>query len=368
MTKYKVRSRDLVDLVHDIRTGGIILSPYFQRKLVWRIAHKIDFIKTILLGFPFPEIFLSRGTLDVVSMKSTSCIVDGQQRMNTIQEFIGDAFSVDGRNYSDLDQDQKERFLKYEVAIIDLDLAQDDAAIIEIFQRLNRTFYALSTIEKMSTEYGSSDFMLIAKLLCGELKKEPANDDTEKKSENVYARLNETDPNITPSFIAWGNNQDIASFLELVVESPIFTKYEIQRQVHLAFTLNLMATVSGGYYNRNEQLEMYLEDNAVALTDRAKLVLRLHKAAQMFHSFKFPKNSGWFSKSNAFSLICVLDAYAVDMSGAGKLKFKKVKEALVDFIAAPPDAYVLAAREAVNNKRQRMTRHNSIVAVITKAL
>ncbi|MBS1131976.1 MAG: hypothetical protein H6R16_2978, partial [Proteobacteria bacterium] len=41
MTKYKVRSRDLVDLVNDITNGALILSPFFQRKLVWRLAHKV---------------------------------------------------------------------------------------------------------------------------------------------------------------------------------------------------------------------------------------------------------------------------------------------------------------------------------------
>jgi uncharacterized protein with ParB-like and HNH nuclease domain len=141
MTKYKVRSRDLVDIVKDIRGGSIILSPYFQRKLVWRIAHKVDFIKTILLGYPFPEIFLSRGTLDVVTMNSTMCVVDGQQRMSTIQEFIKDGFSVDGKTFTELTETEQKEFLKYEIAIIDLDLEQDDPAIIEIFQRLNRTVH-----------------------------------------------------------------------------------------------------------------------------------------------------------------------------------------------------------------------------------
>ena len=50
MIPYNVRSRYLVDLINEVREGKLILAPYFQRKLVWRIAHKVDFIKTILLG------------------------------------------------------------------------------------------------------------------------------------------------------------------------------------------------------------------------------------------------------------------------------------------------------------------------------
>ena len=122
MIRYNVRSRYLVDIVNDIKSGLIIMSPYFQRKLVWRLAHKIDFIKTILLGYPFPEIFISRGKIDVDSMTSTSSLVDGQQRMNSIVEYIEGDFEVDGRKYNDLTATEKESFLKYEIAIIDLDL------------------------------------------------------------------------------------------------------------------------------------------------------------------------------------------------------------------------------------------------------
>ncbi len=45
--KYTVRSREIVDLVTAMRTSRLTLSPYFQRNLVWRDAHKRDFIETI---------------------------------------------------------------------------------------------------------------------------------------------------------------------------------------------------------------------------------------------------------------------------------------------------------------------------------
>jgi uncharacterized protein with ParB-like and HNH nuclease domain len=177
MIRYNVRSRYLVDVINDIKDRKIILAPYFQRKLVWRLAHKVDFIKTILLGYPFPEIFIARGAIDVLSMQSTSALVDGQQRMSTIKEFIEDRFAADDKKYSQLTPEEKAVFLKYEIAIIDLDLEQDNPQVIEIFKRLNRTFYALSLIEKLSTEFGSSEFMLTAKLLSGELREGPGAED-----------------------------------------------------------------------------------------------------------------------------------------------------------------------------------------------
>ena len=83
MIKYQVRSRDLLDISNDIKDGRLIISPYFLRNLVWRELHKKDFIETILKGYPFPQIFIARGSIDLETMSTTSCIVDGQQRIAT---------------------------------------------------------------------------------------------------------------------------------------------------------------------------------------------------------------------------------------------------------------------------------------------
>lgn len=355
MNRYKVRSRDLIDIVNDINSGIIILSPFFQRKLVWRLAHKIDFIKTILLGYPFPEIFISRGSIDVEKMKSTSCIVDGQQRMNAIKEFISNEFEVDGNKFSDLEQKEKENFLKYEIAIIDLEMEQNDEAIIEIFQRLNRTFYALSNIEKLSTEYGSSDFMLVAKLLCGELRGEGNSED------NVDRDLQKTDPNITSDFTLWANNQDINEYIKYILETPIFTNYEISRQVHLMYTINLMATIMVGIYGRNEQVVPHLETYSNEFEEKQDVFERLYKAASYFNKLKFPSKSYWLSKSNAFSLIVVIDRNA-DL--IPQIPLRKLKNELLKFSDNIPEDYALAARESVNNKKQRLHRDKYIQEIL----
>lgn len=359
MSQYKVRSRDLVDIFNDINAGSMVLSPFFQRKLVWRLAHKVDFIKTILLGYPFPEIFVSRGTLDVETMKSTSCIVDGQQRMNAIKEYIEGEFEVDGQRYADLTPADKSKFLKYEIAIIDLDLPHDDEQIIEIFKRLNRTFYALSNIEKLATEYGSSEFMLLGKLLCGELRAE------ENPLHNVDPALPKSDPNVTKEFTEWANQIDLAEFFKLILDTPIFSKYEIARQVHLMFTLNLLATSMVGIYARNEQVVPHLDTYADELPNRDEIISKMTGAATVFNRFKFPVTSAWFSKSNAFSLFVALDASYGLVSRAN---IRKLKERLTAFIEDAPEDYALAAREAVNNKKQRNLRDGYIQVIFDKVV
>jgi hypothetical protein len=359
MIRYNVRSRYLVDVLNEIRGQKLILAPYFQRKLVWRLAHKVDFIKTILLGYPFPEIFISRGTIDVLSMQSTSCLVDGQQRLNTIKEFIEDKFAVDGMKYSQLSAREKEAFLKYEIAIIDLDLEQNDPEIIEIFKRLNRTFYALSMIEKLSAEYGSSEFMLTAKLLSGELKGDPEADEIIDPDRHEY------DPNITPAFLQWAGEQRISAYVRLVLESSIFTKYEVSRQVHLMFTLNVMATILDGYYNRNDGATRRLDSQADEFAERQEIVDKIEVAATYFNRLRFPANSFWYAKSNAFSLLMTLCEYSATLQS---LEPSILKKALISFGDDPPDEYALAAREGVNNKKERGLRATHLRSVLDQSV
>jgi Protein of unknown function DUF262 len=347
MIRYNVRSRYLVDLINEIKDRKLILTPFFQRKLVWRIAHKVDFIKTILLGYPFPEIFISRGNIDLDTMESTSALVDGQQRMSTIKEFLDDKFAVDDQKYSQLSPLQKEAFLKYEIAIIDLDLEQEDPQIIEIFKRLNRTFYALSMIEKLSTEYGSSEFMLTAKLLAGELKRNP------EAEEIIDPDRHEYDPNITQAFIEWAGKQRFAAYMRLVLESPIFTKYEVSRQVHLMFTLNVMATTLDGYYNRNDSAMRHLDARSDTFPERQDIVTKIEMAAAYFNRLRLRSDSFWYTKSNAFTLLSVLCEYYDQLDSVNQGALKK---ALISFGEQPPDDYALAAKEGVNNKKERTLR------------
>lgn len=75
-----------------------IVNRRYQRKLIWTIEEKQNFIDSILNGFPVPIILLaepaerSDGALE---------IIDGMQRMDAITSFINNEFPVHGA-YFDL--------------------------------------------------------------------------------------------------------------------------------------------------------------------------------------------------------------------------------------------------------------------------
>jgi uncharacterized protein with ParB-like and HNH nuclease domain len=65
----------------------IIFIPPFQRSYVWSINQAPRFIESLLLGLPVPGIFLSKE-------KNTGklLIIDGQQRLKTLQYFYTGVF------------------------------------------------------------------------------------------------------------------------------------------------------------------------------------------------------------------------------------------------------------------------------------
>lgn len=347
MIDYRVRSISLLNLVNDIRKNSLIPDAYFQRNLVWREIHNKDFIKTILLGYPFPQIFISKGKVNVVDMSHVSCIVDGQQRSNAIIKFVENAFDVDGKFYKDLSEEEQSTFLKYEIAVIELDLENDDPKVQEIFQRINRTSNSLTIIEKLASEFSTSEYMLVAKLLSNQIDLF-----VEKNGEDFRE-----DPNIPVEYFSWARKQKVSKFQTLITEKNIFTARDLAKKAHLMHILNIMSTVLADFFNRNERSHDFLVDYSLNFDDKDKLVSDLESTAEYILSLKLKSKSYWYNKSNMFSLLV---AIAKRLDTIDKIDKNIFKEQLEEFAQNLPDDYKLAATEAVNNKKEREIRNGYI--------
>ncbi|GKX64047.1 hypothetical protein SOASR032_26160 [Pragia fontium] len=354
---YKVRSISLLNLISDMRAEKLIPDAYFQRNLVWREIHKKEFIETILLGFPFPQIFVSKGKVDVASMKTTSCIIDGQQRTNAILDFIVNKFSVNGKTYNDLTDDEKAIFLKYEIAVIELDLENDDPRVVEIFKRINRTSNSLTTIEKYASEYSTVEFMLVAKLLTNQIDLDSVSD-----GDNDNWTI---DPNIPEDFILWAKKQKVNNFPKLIIEKGIYSSRDLIRKAHLMHVLNMIATYIYSFFNRNEKSFDMLNDPALNFSEKDEVIRIFEEAATLVLKMKLPTKSYWLNKANFFSLFIVI----ANVLKAGKtIDLDKFKMNLALFYDNLPDDYRLSASEAVNNKKERAIRDSYLTDVISTAI
>ncbi|WP_405208007.1 DUF262 domain-containing protein [Aquimarina sp. LLG6339-5] len=354
MIEYRVRSVSLLNLVNDVRKEVLIPDAYFQRNLVWREVHNKDFIKTILLGYPFPQIFISKGKVDVETMSTVSCIVDGQQRTNAIIRFIENEFDVDGKYYGDLTESEKSDFLKYEVAVIELDLENDDPKVQEIFQRINRTSNSLTAIEKMASEFSTSEYMLVAKLLGNQI-----NIQHNEESEDF-----KEDPNIPTEYFTWAKKQKVSSFVELITDRNIYTSRDLAKKAHLMHILNMMSTYLADFFNRNDKTNDFLNDYALTFDEKDEIIDVFEKTADLILKLDLKPKSYWHNKSNIFSLIVAL----ANQINEVEFDIKKLKRELELFESDIPADYKLASTEAVNNKRERDLRNSYIVKMLERSV
>ena len=178
---------DVEGLVKRMNRGDIFV-PGFQRGFVWSGPEKSRFIESLILGLPVPTLFLAR---DAESSKLN--IIDGQQRLKTLQSYLNGEFSLSGKEIAD---DLKGRYFSSRLekskrakvlapadertlsdAVIhsivirpnpkddDEDLGREyNKAIIQIFKRLNTSGKALTAQEVRASIFHGELLTLIQKL------------------------------------------------------------------------------------------------------------------------------------------------------------------------------------------------------------
>ncbi len=158
MLDFNPREYSIRELFDSYKRGETILSPKFQRRTVWEYKAKSYLIDSIISGFPIPRIFIRESTnLDMSAKRE---IIDGQQRLKAIFDYLNDGFKISsvhnkelgGLCYSELPDEVKKTFLKYPIsAVILIDI--DDNTVFDIFARLNTYSVKLNNQELLNSQY-----------------------------------------------------------------------------------------------------------------------------------------------------------------------------------------------------------------------
>lgn len=255
-----VTNPTVAEVYQDIRSKKLVLRPDFQRRFVWTHEHQEEFLDTILRGYPFPEIYVCRGEIDVVNLTTTHNVIDGQQRLTTIQIYI------EGKeerpfskipNYSSLTNDQKKEFLSYKLVMRDLGEV-DDMLIREIFRRINLTKFKLEDVEIHNAIY-DGEFIQTAKHLLGSI--------------------------------------NLRTY-------DVFHESEFTRMADLHFVLLVMATLENeGYFPQDNEVERYIAKFNDEYPHRSKMADLLKRTFDAIDALKLKPDSIWFRKSNFFTMV-----------------------------------------------------------------
>lgn len=197
------------------KDGDLVLSAEFQRKPVWKDSAKYYLIDSILTGFPMPEIYIQKKR-NQGKKRSQHIVIDGQQRLTTILEYLKNDFKVMhsespenifGKSFKDLSEKLQETFWSYSIITREI-VTDDDKLAREIFRRINTNVYALNPQELRNATY-QGDLMKVAKTLTEKLGKFLLNNNL--TNHNEVSRMNDTDYIINEMLLYAINDKNVTS-------------------------------------------------------------------------------------------------------------------------------------------------------------
>lgn len=112
------------------KNNRLDMRPPYQRNAVWTVRQKSYLIDSILNGYPIPELIVQE---DIDEMgQAKYIIVDGQQRMRAVFEFLDDQYGLnkedspefDGVNFSGLNIELKKTFLSIILLCVQYQICQ----------------------------------------------------------------------------------------------------------------------------------------------------------------------------------------------------------------------------------------------------
>lgn len=321
---------------------ALVLRPPYQRKPVWTNKLKAYLIDTILNNYHIPEIYMHRVTDP--SGKSIYNVVDGQQRIRSILDFIAGEFSLldeytpqyADNKFQDLPEGVQLSFWSYTLYVREITNASADE-VGNLFKRMNRYVVPLNPQELRHATY-SGDFI---KLM-------------EDISEDEF----------------W-------------TENKIVRANEIRRMNDVQFVSDLFISMMHGIQDKTKEMDKYyayFEENG--FPEKA----RWHRSFQnildaIVAIFPDLRDARWRNKSDFYTLFMVLNEVLKE-SYIPKSNYKRIKRDLDKFSAQISEAtiktskpqrfskevltYSNAVMKSTTDKDRRITRHKIVLSIVSK--
>ena len=326
-------NRKVHQLLAAVRDGKLIVKPSFQRRLVWKNKDKCNFLQTVLDEYPFPEVYIATGEVNLETGEGTELLVDGQQRLTTLCQYFEASEDLQLGNqippYADLPGKDKQRFLEYDVVVRDLgSLHEKD--IEKVFQRINSTGYSLNAMEIHNSRF-DGEFKVTAEII----------------AENEF----------------FSNHR-------------IFSANEIRRMEDTRFVLGYMTTALSTYFNRDSEIETYLEMYNEEFPGANDIQLETKRVLDFIEGCGFSPSSRAWKHADVFTLL--VEAHRALVREHLELDLETVGQDLNEFYTRVDSrygnneghddvvAYQRAALQATNDRSNRIKRGEIIAAILRK--
>lgn len=338
------------------REGTLKLKPPYQRKPVWAMRQKCYLVESILLELPVPEVYIQQTT----SAEGTTkyAVVDGQQRIRAILQFIGSEddpdeaeyskFALDKLNdtskwkdaaFSDLSDAAKRQFFGYKLAVRFLN-TDSDPDVRDMFIRLNK-FLAPLRAQELRNSIFVGPFVQLAEKLA----------DDEYWAENRIVRAS--------SIRRMGDVEFISELLIGVMHGP----------------QGGSSSIIDEYYRQYEDYE----DNFPGQQKAERLFSRTHSLVK--EMFPDIKERRWSNKTDFYSLFVALALTLKKLKLPGSY-VTRLRKGLVGFeeevekvfeeegarVSREAGLYAKAVQRGVTHKARRAERQEALGNVIDRSL
>lgn len=336
------------------REDTLEIKPPFQRRPVWVAKQKCYLIDTILRSLPVPEIYMQHTTSP--EGKTTYAVVDGQQRIRTVLQFIGsekdpdeqryNKFSLDKLNsdspwrnkaFAELTDEEKKKFYGYTFAVRFLKTDSDEE-VRDMFRRLNKFLTPLNAQELRNATYTGPFIHLVEELA-----------DDEYWAENVI---------VTAALIRRMKDMEFVSDLLIgIMHGPQGGSRKVIDE----------------YYNNNEDYE----DEFPGQRDAEALFVRTLETVRRI----LPKirDTRWKNITDFYTLFIAV-ATLLREGDFPRSKTSEARKALAKFaeqisrrfaderarVSNNAIDYVRAVEKGANDKKRRADRHTALLHVIRR--
>lgn len=318
-----VRGEQVERVFINYRDDKYIVNRRYQRKLIWTIEEKQNFIDSIIRGFPIPIILLAEpagrqdGALE---------IIDGMQRMDAITSFINNDFPV-SEGYFDLNTfattkdlldrgevEQKRPILgrdkclsiaSYPVPLSIYEFAEGDS-VDEVFRRINSGGRQLSR-QELRAAGATNAFADCVRIISSRVRGDTSNTDTLllKYMKQISITNKDLAYGINAENVFWVKNGILAKdhlrqsrdeemvadlIAYMVSEAPVASRTELFDDYFAA-----SSSMSGVRLERYESMDMAIRRRGPDLVCldyqrvHDSLVLTLDRAGVTFSELLFPQ-------------------------------------------------------------------------------
>jgi len=316
-----LNSMPISTLNEQFTLGNVNLQPKYQRRLVWPFKSKVYLIDTILQGLPLPKFFMQL-RVDPLNGKTIYDMVDGQQRLSTIFQFIREETN-DGKQFI---------------------LSRKHHPKPETF---------LSDLEGLTFSTLPSSYQ--QKLWLYKLTMEELTNATEQEIRDMFVRLNLNNVKLKDqelrNAIFHGDFKKVVYSLSDEYEEDFYLKYkilslaQIKRMNDAEMTSELLGFVLRGLTNKKDKLdEIYRENDSMEEADIKSTKSKFRKIMNLIETIMGEdlRTTRFNNRTDFQSIFYLLYTFIYE----DKLKipttiYSSIKEALIE-------VSLQATKEAVN--------------------